>query len=359
MNKNPKKLIFYIDAMYLGGANRVMANLANHFSGIVEKTILVNDIHPEQGWEEYKIEPKVQRFFLQRKKTNVLTKNFFRILDLRRLIEKEKPDVIISFMGPPNIRMLIATVGLPVKKIVSVRNDPKFEYGTGLKRIAARMIFSLADGIVFQTKDAAEYFPQSVRRKSKIIFNPVNPKFYDFHWKPGGTEIVVVGRLQPQKNPMNVLRAFEMICDKIPEITLGFYGDGELKTELECYANDVGIDERVTFHGRTDKIEHVLENAALFVLCSDYEGMPNALMEAMAVGVPVIATDSPCGGSRALIENTNQGILVPCKDSEKLADAMLDVLLDAKKQRDLSYGASERAIEFIPEKVLKEWELFI
>lgn len=359
MNKNQKRLIFYIDAMYLGGANRVMANLANYFSGIVERAILVNDIRPEQGWEEYKIEPEVQRLFLQRKKTNRLTKNIFRIFDLRRLVKKEKPDVIISFMGPPNIRMLIATIGLPVKKIVSVRNDPKFEYGTGVKRVAARMIFSLADGIVFQTKDAADYFPQSIRRKSKIIFNPVNPKFYDFHWKPGGKEIVVIGRLQPQKNPMNVLRAFEMIFNKTPEYTLDFYGDGELKKELEKYADKVGIAERVNFHGRTEHIEDVLQNAALFVLCSDYEGMPNALMEAMAVGVPVIATDSPCGGSRVLIENENQGILVPCKDSEKLADAMINILSDYTKQKIISKGASERAREFAPEKILYEWEEFI
>ena len=132
-----------------------------------------------------------------------------------------------------------------------------------------------------------------------------------------------------------------------------------MKTELECYAKDVGIDERVTFHGRTDRIEHVLENAALFVLCSDYEGMPNALMEAMAVGVPVIATDSPCGGSRVLIENDNQGILVPCKDSEKLSYAILDVLLDDTKQKIISQGASKRAREFAPEKVFNEWEGFI
>ena len=358
MNNGQEKIFYYIDAMYMGGANRVMANLADYFCETGSQTILVNDICPTDD-VEYKISPKIKRVFLQRKKTNRLSKNILRIVDLRRMVKKERPDAIISFMGPPNIRMLIATVGLRVKKIVSVRNDPNVEYGTGLKRIAAANIFRLADGIVFQTKDAAEYFPHSIRRRSKIIFNPVNPKFYDYHWRTGGTEIVIIGRLQPQKNPMNALRAFELIHEKLPQYILGFYGDGELKSELESYAQKAGIADKVRFHGKTNNVESVLAGAALFVLCSDYEGMPNALMEAMAVGVPVIATDSPCGGSRALVENEDQGALVPCKDSEKLAEAMLDILSDNAKQMRMSAGAAKRAREFAPEKVLKEWELFI
>lgn len=359
MDNKQEKLFFYIDSMQMGGANRVMANLTDYFCNNGCQTILINDIYPVSGYPEYKISLGVKRVFLQREKASKLTKNILRIFDLRRLIIKEKPDCVISFMGPPNIRMLIATVGLGVKKVVSVRNDPNAEYGTGLKRAVAVTIFRLANGVVFQTKDAAKYFSESIRKKSAIIFNPVNPKFYNYHWRPGGTEIVIIGRLQPQKNPMNALRAFELIHEKLPQYTLDFYGDGELKTELETFAQKAGIADKVRFHGRTNKVECVLENAALFVLCSDYEGMPNALMEAMAVGVPVIATDSPCGGSRALLENEDQGALVPCKDSKKLAKAMLDVLSDNTKQMRMSAGAAKRAREFAPEKILKEWELFI
>lgn len=358
MSNGKEKLLLYIDAMSMGGANRVMANLAEYFCKIGLQTMLVNDVclNPES---EYKLPPDVKRVFLQREKVGKILKNILRVLDLRRLIKKERPDTIISFMGPPNIRMLIASFGLKAKKVVSVRNDPNFEYGTGLKRLVTAVIFKLADGVVFQTKDAAAYFPKSIRKKSKIIFNPVNPKFYDYHWRPGGTEIVVIGRLQSQKNPMNVLRAFESIHKKIPRYTLGFYGEGELKPELEGYARKAGIADKVNFHGRIDNVERVLENAALFVLCSDHEGMPNVLMEAMAVGVPSIATDSPCGGSRALIENDDQGVLIPCRDSEKLAESIMDILFNNTKQMRMSEAAAKRSYDFAPEKVLAEWKRFI
>lgn len=354
-----KKIYLYIDVMQLGGANRVMANLAEFFSNKGYEVTLINDILPDADIPEYAVPAEVERRYLHTDAANVWVKNMHRMKALRKLVREGRPDVLLSFMGPPNVRALLATLGLSVRRIVSVRNDPYREYGSGLRKVFARFLFRMADGIVFQTEDAAAYFPQSVRKKSKVIYNPVNPKFYDRHWRPSGHEIAVIGRLQPQKNPMLAIRAFALIADRVPACTLDFYGDGEMRPELEAYAREQQLESRIRFHGRTSESDRVLADAAAYVLSSDFEGMPNALMEAMAVGTPAVSTDCPCGGPRALIEREEQGLLVPCGDEAALAQALLTVLTDEARRLRMSAAAAERARQFRPDIVLNEWEAFL
>ncbi len=359
VDREVKKIFLYIDSMQRGGANRVMANLAEYFDAEGYAVTLVNDILPVPGILEYSVPDGVERAWLKASSPNALLKNFSRIRALRKLLRKDKPDVLISFMGPPNIRALTAAIGLPVRTLVSVRNDPYREYGTGLRKVLAGMWFRLSDGVIFQTGDAASYFPRGIQKKSKIIFNPVNREFYQRKWKDGSRRIVVIGRLQPQKNPMLAIRSFLAVSSQLPEHTLHFYGDGDLRPELEAYVKERRFDDRIFFYGKTDDVGSVLENAALYVLSSDYEGMPNALMEAMAVGTPAVSTDCPCGGPRTLVETPEQGLLVPCGDGDALAKAMLTVLGDRDLQQQMSAAAARRARQFQPEIILKEWEAFV
>jgi glycosyltransferase involved in cell wall biosynthesis len=357
-----RKIIFYIDSMQLGGANRVMANLVNHFSEKNIDVVLVNDIVPVEGKKEYGVNPSVRRVFLdQGDFTSVsrMKKVVTRIRKLRRLIKAEQPDVVISFMGPPNFRMLVATLGLRTKKIVSVRNDPNREYGTGITKHIARILFRLADGCVFQTREAAEYFPQCVQNKSKVIFNPVDERFYVQNLKNEEKEIIMVGRLQPQKNPELGIRAFAAISEKYPDYKLILYGEGELKDSLKEVAQRLSVDNRVVFYGQTSDTKEKMAKATIYLMTSDYEGMPNALMEAMAVGVPVISTDCPCGGPRAIIENVNQGILVRCRDEEQIASAIDKLLANEQLRATMRIAARKRAEMFHPHEIFKQWEEYL
>lgn len=354
-----KKFIFYIDSMQMGGAQRVMNNLIDFFSdkGIAIK--LINDIKPSDIEPEYAIDERVERIFLDESSLNGVKKNIHRIKKLRTIIKDEEPDLILSFLGPPNIRMLLATIGLKTKKIVSVRNDPSREYGRGIKRFIAKTIFLLADGCVFQTDDAKEYFFSKTQKSSIIIFNPVNPKFYDYVWQGKGTDIVFIGRLQPQKNPLLALNAFIKISDDYPEYRMVFYGDEELSSVIMDVAHENKIEDRIKIAGKTDNVGKVLEEAALFILSSDYEGMPNVLMEAMTVGVPVISTDCPCGGPRMLIREDNQGILVPCRDVASLASAMRKILENDELKKILSTNERKRSADFQPSIILEQWNQYL
>lgn len=356
-----KKIAFYIDSMEMGGANRVVANLTEYFSGQGYEVILINDITPRTHIKTYKILSEVKRFYLDEniQYRRSVEKQYKRIYTLRKVLKEENVDTVVSFMGPPNYRLLLATIGLKIKKVVSVRNDPYREYGGGIKKIIAKNIFKLADACVFQTNDAAEYFSKAVRRKSQIIFNPVNPKFFQTEWIGNEKNIAVVGRLQKQKNPVLAVKAFEKIANEFPEYTMTYYGEGELRDELIEYIKKKSLNEQVIIYGKVTDVEKYLSQASVFVLSSDYEGLPNALMEAMAVGIPCISTDCPCGGPRSLIQNERQGVLVPCNDIQMLADAMRVLLKNGTLRSEMSLEEKNRAKKFAPEVIFKQWEEFL
>lgn len=353
-----RKIAFYIDSMGLGGANRVMANLVSYFHSNGYDVCLINDVSLTGKDKEYSLPDDIKRYFIDNngKRHNFFCKQFHRLKAIRSILKENETEVIVSFMGPPNIRMLLATLGMKVKKVVSVRNDPYKEYGTGFKRFLARTIFCFADGCVFQTQEASEYFPERVKKKSRIIVNPVNEKFYGVTWTGKNKEIAVIGRLQSQKNPLLALKAFQLIVNDFPEYTLVYYGDGELKDEIVRKSKEYKIDSRVVVYGKISDVESRLASSMVYLLSSDYEGMPNALLEAMAVGVPAISTDCPCGGARTAIENEKQGLLVPVGNAEKMAEALKKLLRDESLREQMSVAEKERAKDFRSDVILPQWK---
>ena len=280
---------------------------------------------------------------------------------LRSYIKNEAPDVVISFMGMANKRMLIATRRLNVAKIVSVRNDPNKEYGsTLLHKLIARYLFNKADCVVLQTTDAARYFGKKIRSKSNIILNPISDRFYKKSYDPNDKNIISVGRLEPQKNYKLLIEAFAIIAEDFPNHNLIIYGEGYQKDELARDIYRHNLEGRVFLPGNQNNVEDVLSKAKLFVLSSDYEGLPNALMEAMAVGVPVISTDCPCGGPKELTQGGKTGLLTDCGNSELLAEKIRNVLnMTTDQLLELSDKEKTRASEFSLDVIMKQWETCI
>lgn len=353
-----RKLLFYINTICTGGAERVISNLASIFSIKGYQVILVTSFC---GDEEYELDPNVKRLYLEKKeiKQSYFKRNISRILKLRDICKKESPNIVISFMAEANCRALIATLGLSIKNIISVRNDPNYEYNGYVGKIIGRYLLPIADGCVFQTEEAKKWFPSKLQKKSRIIFNAVKEEFYQVKYKPISGNIVACGRLEKQKNFSMLIDAFADLSKRHSEIKLLIYGEGSQKKNLERQVERLELKEKIILAGKTQDIPKVLSNASIFVLSSKFEGMPNVLMEAMAVGVPCISTDCPCGGPKMLIRSEENGILVKNNDVFALINAIEDLLDNPQKATVLGLRAKESALKYRTECIFNEWKKYI
>ena len=348
------KILFYINAIHHGGAERVMCNLATRFSEAGNECILLTSFR--DTWE-YMHGDRVRRLtlFETMPDLNFFSRNFVLVKRLRAVLKQEKPDVLISFMAEPNFRAIVASIGLKNKVIVSVRNDPDREYPGRITRFLAKTLFRFADGIVFQTEDAKEWFPKAIRKKSAIIYNQVDEVFFQTEYTGERHDIVTTGRLTAQKNHELLIRAFAQIADNIPE-NLIIYGEGELRGKLESLVTQLHMEHRVFLPGSVKDVAGTIKSAKLFVLSSDYEGMPNSLMEAMALGLPCISTDCPCGGPRMLLQSAGEKCLIPVGDLKQLAGKLFCFLTDENRRIHAGNEMKQYAMLFHPLEICKAWD---
>ena len=352
-----KTLLFYINAIHDGGAERVLLQLAKRFAACGYRAVVVTSFVDE--WE-YPVPEGVERLSIEPAQIDQsrLRRNLSRIMALRRLIKEYRPAALISFMAEPNFRAVLASRFLPVKTIVSVRNDPEREYGGRLGRIIGKWLLPLADGCVFQTEQAKKWFPKRLQKRSSVIMNQVDERFFQVTDAGQNGYVMTAGRLTAQKNQALLIRAFAAIAGDVEE-ELRIYGEGELRRSLEALIAQLGMGQRIKLMGASDDMPAALAGCKLFVLPSDFEGMPNALLEAMAAGRCCVSTACPCGGPEAVIESGVNGLLVPVGEEEALSAAMLELLKDAEKRRTMAAAAGERANAFRPEAIFEHWRDYV
>lgn len=249
-------------------------------------------------------------------------------------------------------------VGVPV--IGSIRSNPEVNFPTPIYRFLARRILAKADGFVFQTEEARQFFPFSLQQKSEVIMNPVSEEAIRVPY--GGKRekrIVSVGRFTEEKNYPLLIRAFARLDLVYQDYQLWIYGKEERKLHLKELVQTLHITDRVVFAGQVDCIYDEIYYASLFVMSSKSEGMPNALMEAMAMGLPVIATDCPCGGPRALIQSGENGVLVENDNEDALVRAMNEMLGDHRKAARMGERAADIKEKCSGQRIYGEWERYI
>lgn len=352
------KILFALGTLKKGGAERVITNLSNYLVKNNNEVIITTTI---KGKTFYELNKKIKLYGLDDEKIslNFIMKNKKRLTELKKILKDEKPDIIVSFLPEPSYRVLFLKIfNRQLKVIVSVRNDPKVEYKSRINRLIMKLLYPLADGFVFQTQEAKEYFSKRIQRKSVIIPNPINEEFIcEPYTGEREKTIVTVGRLEEQKNHKMLIDAFSKLPKEFNEYKLIIYGEGSLRHKLEQQINNLGLENRVILAGQVDDIKKEIYKAGVFVLSSNYEGMPNSLMEAMALGIPCISTDCPCGGPRFLIKNGYNGYLVPVNDTCSLLKTMQNVL--GKEQTEISKRANKIIVNLNPNKINKDWHEYI
>lgn len=350
-------ICFFIGGLSGGGAERVTCNLANY---MVERDHDVEILTMADDAPSYELSQKVTRKVLLRteERKSFIFNSILRLVRFWKYLRRTEVDVIVVMLPITTILLLQMRRMTKAAVIAAERSLPsiyKSKEQHRLKKLARR-----ADGWVFQTDAQKAWYEKAGIRKGVIIPNAINPEFIrPLYAGERRNEIVTVGSLTVPKNQELLINAFAQIAKDWPAYRLVLYGKGPKLELLQTLAETLGISERVVFAGYSTNVYESIKAAKLFVLSSDYEGMPNALMEAMATGLPCVSTDCDGAGARGLIEDGKNGLLVPKGDVESLTSAMNRMLTDREFAEKCGQEAHKICERLAPEKVYSEWEGFI
>ena len=359
-----KKIVFHVNSLERGGAERVVANLSKQFAENGYEVYIATEA---QGNDEYEINENVKRvhvgFTKEQENLGRVSKVFVRIINLRKFLKKTKPDIVIAFARKANYRALTAALGTKIPVLISVRINPIGYYDFLSDKIQIPILFRTAAGCVFQTPDQRDFFPEFIRKKSRIILNPINPRFIG-NPIPQEREKVIVhsGRLIDFKNQLLLIEAFIKVHEKHPDYILKIFGPDGLdgtKEKLENLIEKNNAHEYIKLMGASNQLEKDMINGAAAAFSSDYEGMPNAMLEAMALGLPTVATDCPPGGPAMVIEHEENGLLVPVGDADALAGAINRLIEQPEFAAQLGKNAAKISEKANADIIFREWENYV
>ena len=347
------KIEFFVGEFSEGGAERVISILANELINRGHEVAILKYFN---SINYYKTDERIKIYSLEKKNgTRSKIKN---IVFLHKHL-KDFDGVFVSFLAPFNILALIANIGNKTPLIVADRNDPARLPGNKYLRMLRDYLYCFADKVVVQTMKNKAYFSKKVQKKTEVIYNPLilSGKEGKALNTKKNKEIINIGRLEPQKNQDMLIDVFSKFHQSHPEYKLVIYGEGSYRKELENKINELNLIDYVSLPGNVKDIFDRLCECEFFVLSSNYEGMPNALIEAMGLGVPVVSTR--VSGATDLIEDGVNGLLIDLNDKEELLKTMEKLALDEKMRKSIAEESSKIVDLLNSDRICDRWEKII
>lgn len=343
-----KKILFVSGSLERGGAQRVITLLANDYAKLGWSVHLIVMLDDEIG---YTLDSTITvHKFVHR--GNQLKNAGKWIKEIRQCLKNEKPDAIVSFVGRINMLTMLAAIGLNIPVLVSERNDPVKDRRNKAEQWLCKKIYAKADKVVFQTKYQADYYAKYCKTNSAIIGNPISAPIYE--GKHPKKDIICVGKLMAQKNHPMIIRAFAQIAEQFPDKQVFIYGEGSKRTELQQQIDAAGLTERIYLCGNSEHIFDIMHEYEYFVMCSDYEGLSNAFLEAMISGMICVTT--MWKGVEDIVQDGVNGYTVPVGDADALAQKIKKIFDndDNDNEKIRAAGIAE-AKEFEMGRILMRW----
>lgn len=352
------RITIFISGVTGGGAEKVACAIASY---MVSQGHEVELLTMADEKATYPLDCRVSRYCLlkEKERKNFIINNTIRFARFVKYLVRNRCDAYIAML-PTNITTILSMRFLTSSKMIAAERANPASYKEDKQKNLIKLA-PKADGWVFQTTEQKEWYETRVRLKSPIVIhNAINPDVLKLHpIIERHKTIVTAGRLTNQKNHRLLINAFSKIADKYKDYNLIIYGEGPNRENLTEQITSLKLSDRISLPGYSPNVMVNVNQASLFVLSSDFEGMPNALMEAMAMGVPSISTDCGGGGARYLIDNEKNGLLVPVGDVTALASAMDRMLSDKSFADKLGKEAHKLCETLAPDVIYKQWEQYI
>jgi len=369
MIPNPKRILFLVPSFVagVGGAERVITILLRHLDHsrfechlalVGEGKAFLEDIQPEVA---------VHHLGVSRMR--------YCVPAVVRLIRRLRPDTILSTVIYLNAMLMLARPFLPGRPRILLREaslpSAFLAHGARNPRIlkwSYRRLYPKADQIICLSDAAVNDMAEHLgigRDKLVRIYNPVDVEMVrrqaegaESPYSGPGPHVMAMGRLQHEKAYDVLLPAFSSVLKTFPQAQLAILGEGPLETQLKKQAVELGIDHAVRFPGFQKNPWPWVKHADLFVLASRFEGLPNALLEVLALGVPVVATDCP-GGVREIQKSVSEIVLAPPEDHVALAAGIITALKRPAGEWPSSQQVADRLKDFdLPHAVREYSQLF-
>ncbi|MDF9801088.1 GalNAc-alpha-(1-_4)-GalNAc-alpha-(1-_3)-diNAcBac-PP-undecaprenol alpha-1,4-N-acetyl-D-galactosaminyltransferase [Catalinimonas alkaloidigena] len=358
------KICFLVPSLVAGGAEHVMSNMANFWARKNYHVTIITLNHPKEP-PFYPLEKGVELIqlnFLKKDKGFQKLLLFFKQWNaIRQEISRIKPNVLIAFLDITILLALTVRPFIQAKVIVSERNNPYLNETNPLLKKINHFLYRFCDQLVLQTNQIAHSFPNHLQSKIRIIPNPVlSPpdKIQHKEQEHLTHTIVSIGRLKWQKGYDILIKAFAPLGKIHKAWSLVIIGEGDERSHLESLSEQEGVMKQVRLVGRKQNPHHILKKASIFVLSSRFEGFPNALCEAMATGLPCIATRCQFGPEE-IIEHEVNGLLVKVNDEIALRNALKLLMESAALRKKLGENALEISEQFALTKIMNRWEHLI
>ncbi len=356
------RIVFITNSIGFGGAEKMLTFVANSLSDRGHNCAIVNLGAVPEYVNVYKqnIDEDIDVFNVRDRIQQKKRKAEIKIV--AQYAKKFKADVIIGFTNFPNMYAVAVGKKLRIPSIMSERGDPAKTLPNTLKDRILKVIIDSATGGVFQTDGAKAFYGKGLQKRGLVIPNPIFIKGevpnvpYEKHEKT----VVSVGRLDNEQKRLDVMvHAFSIFVKNHPYYSLKIYGSGDDESVVRQWCTDLNIQDKVHFMGVTKTPMQDIANAGMFLITSDYEGISNSLLEAMAVGLPCVSTDHTPGGARLLITDHENGLLAPMGDADALAMAMCEFADNPNLARKCGNNARDVINRFEPQKIIDMWENYI
>lgn len=347
------KIGIVTSALVAGGAQRVIIQLIQRW---VEEENDIVLVLLEKKEKFFSVPRDVKLFEIGRQSKNSLIDKFSRYSKVRKILKSEKVDVILSLPEEIGIYVIPSMFFTHIPVIVSERNNPWVMPNKKITRMLRKVFYPFASGTIFQTKGAASFFSRRIQEKGIILPNPLDiSRLPDPYHGERRKIIVGAGRLERQKNFSLLIEAFSDFYKKNKDYELHIFGNGSMKHDLTELSDKLLPKGKVKLLGNNPDLLNTIKDCAIFVLSSDYEGVPNVLIEAMSIGMPVISTDCAPGGARELISNNENGLLIETSNRTQLSLAMEKLANNKELAEQLSQNAPKIRYDLASDIVASKW----